>query len=488
MTTPSRRLITILQYLAFASVLLGTKLWLISTYGNGTPYWDQWDGEAMNLYKPFFENTLGWRELLAPHNEHRILTTRLFALAQLFLNGIWNPLFQMVTNALLHIFTLALLIHLLTRVIGRVYLIPLLAFSVLLFSPPFAWENTLAGFQSGFYFVLLFSTLSLWFVTLKEPLSIAWFFGIFWAILAFFSLASGAFVFAAGAFLGALFYLLKIRKNKSQLTAILILFILFFISVALTPVLPHHASLKASSLLELIDALKSTLSWPASSGYLAVILRNLPVLIFIHAILKKCPPANDKRWYLFALIVWMLGTALSVAYGRAAGATASRYLDLFAIAILVNFACLISIIKDQLFKKKKRSQIYAGLWVIMVFISLGLRVAYKTPDELAAKRATGQAQELNTKNFLATGDFSHLKDKPFLHVPYPDPQRLATILTTPEVRSILPANITGVSPSNGKMDTSVTWLLSNFFLAIGLGILIAVALATHWFVKKPLNR
>ena len=158
-----------LAFSAFAAMLFGIKLWLIGTYGNATPYWDQWDAEAVNLYKPFLEGTLCWTDLFAPHNEHRIFTTRLLALALLTINGIWNPLLQMVVNAALHIVALVLGITLMTRVIGRNHLPALLVFSLILFGVPYAWENTLAGFQSQFYFVLLFSIVV--FVAHRNPRS-----------------------------------------------------------------------------------------------------------------------------------------------------------------------------------------------------------------------------------------------------------------------------------------------------------------------------
>ena len=60
---------------AFAAMLLGAKFWLIGPYGNATPYWDQWDAEAANLYKPLLEGTLGWADLLVPQNEHHVLMT-----------------------------------------------------------------------------------------------------------------------------------------------------------------------------------------------------------------------------------------------------------------------------------------------------------------------------------------------------------------------------------------------------------------------------
>ena len=41
-------------------------------------------------------------------------------------------------------------------------------------APPFGLENTLAGFQSAFYFLVLFSTLALWLMGTHRPGSGAW--------------------------------------------------------------------------------------------------------------------------------------------------------------------------------------------------------------------------------------------------------------------------------------------------------------------------
>ncbi|MGA9032916.1 MAG: hypothetical protein WB402_10400 [Sulfuricaulis sp.] len=451
-----------LAFGAFAAMLFGIKLWLIGTYGDATPYWDQWDGEAANLYKPFLEGTLRWTDLFAPHNEHRIFITRLLALTLLTFNGIWNPLLQMVVNAVLHIVTLGFGIALLTRVIGRNHLPALLAFSLVLFGVPYAWENTLAGFQSQFYFVLLFGIACLWLTVTQHPLSARWWGGVVCAMLAFLSLASGIFALAAAAIIGLVFYVMGLRKTRKQLLAVAILAGLFLLGVVLTPSVAYHASLEAASFPQFLDALLAVLGWPISPSVFSALVRNLPALVFVGVILWKRPAANDRKWFLLALVVWSFGQAMSIAYGRAVGNLASRYLDLFAIGILVNFACLISIAQEYICKWRRRTVIAVIVWTVTGLISLGLNAVSHIPGELATKRDTGLAQETNTRNYLATGDFNYLKDKPFLHIPYPNPERLASILASPTVRMILPTNI-----SLPLTPTSVDSMPAGAFVADG---------------------
>src|SRR4051812_36417135 len=61
-------------------VLFAAKLWVIGTYGNNTPFWDQWDAQATFLFGPYLSGHLPVDVLVSAHNEHRILWTRLLAL------------------------------------------------------------------------------------------------------------------------------------------------------------------------------------------------------------------------------------------------------------------------------------------------------------------------------------------------------------------------------------------------------------------------
>jgi len=486
-----------LEFGAFAALLFGIKLWLIATYGNATPFWDQWDAEAANLYKPVLEGTLGWSDLVAPHNEHRILTTRLLALVLLAANGIWNPLLQMAVNAALHVAALGFGIALLARVIGRRHLPALLIFSLALFGVPYAWENTLAGFQAQFYFLLLFSIPALWLTVTRNPLSVRWWGGVACAMFAFLSLASGILALAAAALVGAGFYVLGLRKTNKQLLAVAILAGLFMLGLALTPTIAGHASLRAASFAQFLDVLTAALAWPAASSVFAAVIRNLPALVFAGAILWKRPPANDRNWYLLALVIWALGQAVSIAYGRAVGNLSSRYLDLFAFGILINFACLMAIVRGNIGKRYRWSIDVGILWVIAIFISLGLHARNHLPAELAAKRDTGLAQEINTRTYLATDEIAHLKDKLRLHIPHPSAERLASILASPTVRSILPGNIRRpLAPASvasvpadafvpngfvtGRLDALTNYLLAYYLVFIVLGVVAVVVLLAQY--------
>jgi hypothetical protein len=467
---------TWLAYFAFAAALFGCKLWLIGSYGNPTPFGDQWDGEAATLYRPFLEGTLRGGDLFATHNEHRIVTTRLLALALLKLNGTWNPFLQMVVNAALHVAVLALIVGLLARVVGRAYLPALLLFNAVFFAVPFAWENTLWGFQSQFYFVVLFSVGCMWLTVIREPFSLGWWGGAACGLLAFLSLASGTCATAVAALAGIAFYATGLRRSRKQLAAVAVLAGLSAAGVALTPTIPYHAALKAASLPDFIHAWKSTLGWPVSSHTIGVALVYLPALAFATATLRKRPSLGSPRWFLLALVAWMIVQTSLMAYSRALYSTSSRYLDIFAVGILVNFACTISLAGDCRGKRFAWAAPAAGLWPVAILVCLGVRAAICLPGDLAAKRLDGQEQQSHAMAFLTTGDISQLKNSPLRHIPYPNAERLAALLSTATIRDILPAEL-GASTRTGRLDRTVTGLLAAFNVCLMLGFAAMLSLS-----------
>lgn len=440
-----------LGLVALASILFGIKLFVIGAYGNATPYWDQWAGEAGRLYAPLLEGRLGWEQLVAPHCEHRSLTAWLLALGLLSGNGVWNPLLQMVVNAALHVGVVCLLVALLTRCVGRRHLPAILAFCLVLFSWPYGWENTLAGFQSCFYFLLLFSVGAIWLVSGALPFSARWWAGAGLAVLGFFSLASGVFAPAALAGVGAVQYLLGIRTSRLHVASVLVLGGLFVLGVALTPTVVAHAPLKAATLGQLFRSWNGVMGWPIKVTILGPVIRNAPALLFTAMMLRTRPPADDRRWFLLTLILWMCGQSLAIAYGRAVGPVASRYMDLFAIDVLTNFACLLGIVQHAA-GSQRWAVPAAATWTLVVLGCLGSSVHKHCGTQLQQRLETARAQEVNTRNYVCTGDIRHLTDKPYLHVPYPLPDHLAAILDDPSVRTILPRNIG--APLQGSIITS----------------------------------
>lgn len=468
-----------LCYLAFANFLLGAKLWLIGRFGNQTPFWDQWGVEGDGLYKPFLNGSLKFADLFKPDCENHILTTRLIELAELALNGIWNPLLQMAVNSVLHIAAIAVLVLLMVRVLGRAYLPALLSFSLYLFALPNGWESTLWAFQGPIYIVPLLSSIGLWWTTTREPFSRGWCFGLFFLVWAFFSYASGVFGAAATAGLGFFYYFSGLRRTHRQLLAALLLAGLFIAGVLFTPgAVSGTETVKAGSLAEFLNAMIHILAWPSPYLFMGL-LQVLPAAVFALWMLRKRPPFSDARWFLISLLLWILGIEAAIAYGRAQVPLSSRYFDTFGILILLTFASLLALVRESTGSWKRLSIGVMVLWVAMVAACLQVFNAGNSQHSLKDWRETKKTEETNTRNYVATGDRKYLFNKPQFEIPYPVPELLVSYLDNPEIRRILPANIAPPDRvmKEGRFDGVVTFLLEHYYLFVGIGLLAAAAYA-----------
>lgn len=333
----------ILWLAAFAAVLFGVRLALIHAYGNATPFWDQWRAEAEDLYAPLVAGRFDWRILFTPHNVHRILTMQLLQLGLFAANGMWNPLLQMVANSVIWAATLAVLVALIDRATGRRHLPLLLAFAIVVFGLPYGHENMLAGFQGCFSLVVFWGTLALWALAVAPPFGVGWWGGVAAAVLAFLSLGSGTFVAAAAAATAAAQYACGARRGGRQLAAIAVLAAMFVTGVVLTPGDEGTRALGARTAGAALSAWTRAAGWPVKIGPLGMLVLHWPAIVLAVAMLSRPSRADDPRWFLLATVVCALGHAAAIAYGRAAGCLASRYLDLYAVGLMADFACLLAV-------------------------------------------------------------------------------------------------------------------------------------------------
>jgi len=492
-----------LVLLALACAVIAAHWWLIARYGSPVPFWDQWDGEAANLYAPYLHGGLTWQALIEPHNEHRILTTRLFALGLYILNTQWNPLLQMATNAALLAAALCSLASMVTRELMPGSRLALCAFIAVLTAIPYAWENTLSGFQTQFYWNLLFSFWALWLLVMNRPFSAWWWTGALVAGLAYFSLASGLFVFAAsasvlllrglqmqrhaGAGAGARGWLAPRSAHWPYLTAAALLFGMFALGYVATPVTAGHAGMKAHSAGEFMNALKAALSWPQRERIVPALLLNLPCVAFMWMLWRRrSQPFRPAVWVLLGLIVWVGAQAVALSYGRAASVRSSRYLDLLAVGTILNFGCLLWCLQQSARLKARFGVLIVVVW--LAYLAGGLwHQRHAIEGQVEHKLQMSQTEQANVHAYLASSDPAHLYDKPLLHIPYPDADRLRQLLDDPAVRRILPAAV--VPPSlpehhAGVFDAGLKRLEAYAYVVLVLGGLFMLCALAHWIKAK----
>jgi hypothetical protein len=461
--------------------ILGSKAWLIGTHGSATPFWDQWDAEAALLYRPYFAGTLTLADFFAAHNEHRILLTRLTALGLLIASGRWDPILQMLFNALLHTAAIGFLLFTLGRTFDLAGRFLLGAFGLLLFSIPFGWGNTLTGFQTPFYFLILLAPLSL-FVLIDSPAwTLHWWLGTLLAALSYFSVASGALTLPAFVAIAAAQFALRTRTGRREVLgmafhALLAVLLLF-------DVMSLGGPLKAQSLMSWLMALIDVVSWPVAGlrwnaplRVLAAVLLYAPVLLMAARVLKERPSIRDERWYYLALACWVGAQFAAVAYGRVTGALDTRYYDIYLVGILVSGASLFRVTFARQAPRAARAiLVFAAVWLIALFWGGGQKALDHLPTELAWRRDTAVIHTENFRRYLTTGDAAALRDKPLFHIPHPSPERLIELGSDPAIRAILPPSLFG-RPDRNRFNRAMLQY-GRMCFPLGLALLMIASIA-----------
>lgn len=422
---------------ALVLIVLGVKLLFVAHFCSPVPYWDQWDGEADILYKSYLGSNLSWATMLGPHNEHRILLTRLLSLGLFEVKGGWDPILQMMINAVLHVVAIVLIVLRLARLLRPVQWLPLAMFSAFLFVLPIGFENLMAGFQSQFYFLLIFSIVALGGFSGASAFSLGWFASLACALAAFYSMASGALIGLAAFCIVALQMLTGVRKGAREYLAAALLLGMSAVMIVHVPHLDGHEALKAHSIWEFLTALRKCLDFPGHVPFIGMAI-HLPLVVYTCVVLASRPARTSPHWVVVSLVVWWLGQLVSISYGRAAGPDAPRYLDLTIVALPINFAVLLYAFNRVDERRQRWLWPLTASWLAIVICGLVLHTARLAMPGVIEKAGQAREQEANVAAYLKSGDLATLQNKPFLAIPYPSPERLGLLLSDPVIRMALP--------------------------------------------------
>jgi hypothetical protein len=470
-------------------IVFSAKLVLMRDTPSTTPFWDQWDGEAAVLYMPFHQSSLTWQAMVSLHNEHRILFTRLLALELLVVNGQWDPRLQQVVNAALHSLTAVLVTVVFWLAAGRRHLVLLVLVSFVCFALPFAWENTLIGFQNVFYFLPLFSVLALWLTTADRPGSVPWWLGWSCALCALVTAASG--IVAVMAIVAVV--ALKVANDRGGWrdaavngAAAAALLALGF-AMASAP-LPHHAVLKARNAADFAGALMQDMAWPWIDIPRLVFVAWLPVGVLVTAAALRRARTTGLERLVLGLSVWVVLQAGGLAYVRGAGAAqpATRYLDILSFGFIVNVAALLAVLDRARPGTVARPLARAALVCWFLFAVVGVdRLTTRSLLNLNAWRQFFAAHAVTVRQFLESGDVVALAAKrPLVDLPYPDANRLATLLQDPYIRSILPAAVRMPMRVEPRAITSDAFVMNSAYA----GTIPQDPLARSWWSMSALGR
>ncbi|WAC14225.1 hypothetical protein [Dyadobacter pollutisoli] len=425
-------IITIFTFL----VVTLSRLYYVGHFAVPLPYWDQWDAEGDFLLRPWIQGTLKLRDLWQPHNEHRIFPTRVLSLIIFEVTGAWNNLTEARFNILLAAAIPALLVWILCRR-GELFGIRLLLLVVVIaqFALPFSFENLLIGFQSQFYFLILFTLTSLCLATFRPFHLSTILLVLLLSVLSVLTMASGLLTSLAAACV----YLLNWFSNSQKLTAKTLIISILLVSITIGGylILPQIAAnqvYRARNLSDLMSAAGYILSWPIVGTSLPAIVFWLPACIVIPMLMFR-KKLTHIDILMAGCFLWSLSQGLAIAYGRGQELTevASRYTELFSLGLIGNAWFVI-----RLF------EILSNRWfqiTLPIYFSVFLygHITHYSSDmhDIRRNYRLSLMQTANVSMYLQTKDKSFLQ-KPKWQTPYPDPIRLQHLLDDPTLLKILP--------------------------------------------------
>jgi SAM-dependent methyltransferase len=435
-----------LWFAALMLTVIWSKLALLQQYPVPVPFWDQWDGEALTLYIPWADDGVTWRQMFTFHNEHRIFFSRLLALTLRVTNGQWDPHLQIVVNAVLDSLAALVFAALLWLALGRRHLPGVVLAVVLTFAPPFAIENSLAGFQSAFYFLILFSGLALWLMGTSRPGTARWFLGCLFALCCPFTVAGGILVLPA---IGGSIVLRAIaerwgwRPLAASAAALAVVAAVGY--AALPPAIASHDVLKAGTLRDFEIALARSLAFPWINYPRAAVAMWLPLTVVGLCVLWRRLRTTTIEQVTLAIGAWVVVQCAAMAYTRGAngGAPTSRYLDMVALGYLANTTAFLSWLGPRTTRRASRA--IAGVLVTWIAIT-GIGLARVSEEMLVThgqlRRLWTREHVRNVRQFMITDDvqeFVSLKGPD--EVPYYSAPILANWLEHPSIRRILPTAV-----------------------------------------------
>lgn len=459
---PSVRL---LHLLSTPLVVLGARLSLIGQFGPRHPVMDQWLAEGMQIYRPYALGTLRLADFFRPNNEHRVALTRLFNFGLLLVDGAWDARVQMVFNCLLAL-ALAIVLWLSAdELLGARWRLLTSALVATVLAAPFAWENTLVGFNSQNLVGVLGAGLALrlWLGPRQTHRNLA--LGALVAIAAMLTTASGAFIPMA-AILVAIISPKTAWSRRGFLARLVLWTALAGVGVALVSRPLGLGRVAAHSPVQFASALTYCLAWPGPSFFLVALLPLASLVVAIiawrHGLVNGPPIA---AW--IAIGLWALIASASVAFARADPdyLRASRYTDIFALWFAVALVCALLLAQARVWPSLTRA--LCAAMIVVAVIGFAQRTAQGL-YELGFKAEQNGAQRRRLRYFLATDDPRAFNVPTALEAPYPDHGDLVKMLRDPAIRRILPSSLVPRRPGPLEQISNVAVRAGPWLLALGL--------------------
>lgn len=434
-----RRLAFVAALFAFMAAFFAHAL-TVHTYGVEVPFWDQWTAEGDLLLRPWANGQLTWTALIAAWNEHRILFTRLLSIAMYeSAGGHWPILATEYVNAALYSAAPALLVGLIFRSgAPRTTKVWMALFIIAISVLPHGWENTIAAFQSQFYFMSLFMIAGLYVAAFKPESALHSICLASIAIASNFTMAPGMVVCPA------MITVLLLRAWTGDypwrvaLRDVAILSVVFAASYLTTPKLAASVVLHAQSAGELFRAIALTASWPTESLRFGALVMWAPAIAACWMIFRR--RYTDRiDLMMLGMAAWaavqILGTSYSRGHGM--GAVTPRYTDVLAFGLVANLWFAMRLLWTPTRYPVARLVRTLPLYFLVLFVARGYIATWdQTFNYIAERRDSGLVHQAHVQAYLSNGLAAEL-DQPISELPFPDAAILRRDLDDPAVRAML---------------------------------------------------
>jgi hypothetical protein len=444
-----------------ASVVFASRAWLISAWGSPLPFWDQWDAEV-SLYRAWLTDKLQFSDLIAAHNEHRILLTRVADLALFVACDGWNPWAQLLLNGALHAAAAAVLASVFGSVLSGGPRAAFLVGLALLFTSTAGWQNALWGFQSQVYFTNLLSAGALAGLATAAPWSRRWCIALGGLALALFGNAAGL----LGAMAGMIAAWPR-HSSQREWTGWGAVAAVVGLGLLLRVTVPQHEALHARSVGQFLAVLARGLSWPhvdASSAWAGV---HLPLVVVCIARWRRRKPFDGLERAALALVVFSALNAAAIAFGRGAGLPEMRPLSRYHDPLLLGVAAQLFLMVHMAHRWGRIGRIVAVGWSAFIAAGLLQLTTLNLSVHLPFKQASDTAGLAQVRAYLSSGDATVFSRTPGPGGLHPDPASVIRVLDDPVLQEILPAEFRGAAAAPWLVTHApmLTWISLAAFIA-----------------------
>jgi hypothetical protein len=435
------------ERLCFAGLflfVLGARLLCIQHVGESFHFIDPWVHEMWALYLPFLDGNFSWHHLFAPCNEHRLFFTRVLSLGVFLFNGQWDNLVLASVNALMYS-TIALgLSVMLWSFFDRKHLGPVVVLIALTMGMPFSWENTVWGFQSQFYFFVGFSVLTFWLLGMNKALSTEWFWGVTAGVCAIFTVGAGitATVIVAGVMV------LKMIKEKRLISHHLVTLLacsgIYWIYHQVA-VPDQSLSLRSHTWAQFVGRFGQAMAWPYNDAMWLAIVMWLPMVLLVVYFLRPGRTVPPLVWLLIMIGAWCVLNNIGIGIFRGAFVhrTASRYMDLTSMSVVVNGLATLLLLHDcgAISWVGKWGRISVLAWWMLMFAGILGVIGDELLADVGPRLVHYRRARETIRRFIRDDNVHTLLTLQPSELPCGDHLSVATWLRCPAVRQFLPSSV-----------------------------------------------